>query len=43
MDGNTGTGIYNTGTLTLNGSSTITHNSEAGSTKTATSRLSGRP
>lgn len=30
VDGNTGTGIYNTGTLTLNGSSTITHNSEAG-------------
>ena len=30
VDGNTGTGIYNTGTLTLNGSSTISHNSEAG-------------
>jgi hypothetical protein len=30
VDGNTGTGIYNTGTLTLNGSSTISHNSKAG-------------
>jgi len=28
--GNTGTGIHNTGTLTLSGSSTVSHNTEAG-------------